>query len=130
MVLCRRTRQIVAFVIGNRSAKTCRKLWQRIPIAYHHCCTFSDLWHANQQVITTGKHASVGKESGETAHVERWNNTLRQRIGRHVRKSFGKDAPLAANSPAAPNVHPCLRHPPSALAWRNKALPQHRSPYD
>jgi hypothetical protein len=30
---------------------------------------------------------------GETAHVERWNNTLRQRLARFVRKtlSFSKD---------------------------------------
>jgi hypothetical protein len=30
---------------------------------------------------------------GETAHVERWNNTLRQRLARFVRKtlSFAKD---------------------------------------
>ena len=60
VALCRRTRQIVAFVIGDRSAKTCRKLWRCIPKAYHHCRTFSDLWHAYQQVITTGKHASIG----------------------------------------------------------------------
>jgi insertion element IS1 protein InsB len=35
---------------------------------------------------------SHGKETGETAHVERWNCTLRQRIGRFVRKtlSFSK----------------------------------------
>ena len=35
---------------------------------------------------------ACGKESGQTAHVERWNNTLRQRIGRFVRKtlSFSK----------------------------------------
>jgi len=34
----------------------------------------------------------VGQESGETAHVERWNNTLRQRLARFVRKtlSFSK----------------------------------------
>ena len=31
---------------------------------------------------------AVGKDSGETAHVERWNNTLRQRLGRFVRKSL------------------------------------------
>ena len=88
VALCRRTRQIVAFVIGDRSAKTCRKLWKRIPKAYQQCRSFSDFWHAYQQVITTGKHSSVGKESGETAHVERWNNTLRQRISRYVRKSL------------------------------------------
>jgi insertion element IS1 protein InsB len=27
----------------------------------------------------------VGKETGETAHVERWKNTLRQRLVRFVR---------------------------------------------
>jgi insertion element IS1 protein InsB len=34
----------------------------------------------------------VGKETGETSHVERWSNTLRQRLGRFVRKtlSFSK----------------------------------------
>lgn len=30
----------------------------------------------------------VGKEEGETNHVERWNNTLRQRIPRFIRKSL------------------------------------------
>ena len=92
IALCRRTRQVVAFVIGDRSAKTCRKLWRRIPPQYRHCQTFSDFWQAYQQVIDSGKHCSVGKESGQTAHVERWNNTLRQRIGRYVRKtlSFSK----------------------------------------
>ncbi len=30
-------------------------------------------------------YAAVGKEMGETAHVERWNNTLRQRLARFVR---------------------------------------------
>ena len=35
---------------------------------------------------------SHGKETGETAHVERWNCTLRQRLGRFVREmlSFSK----------------------------------------
>ena len=35
---------------------------------------------------------AVGKETGQTAHVERWNNTLRQRLARFVRKtlSFSK----------------------------------------
>ncbi|TAK60538.1 IS1 family transposase [Methylobacter sp.] len=33
-------------------------------------------------------HPSVGKETGQTAHIERWNNTLRQRLARFVRKSL------------------------------------------
>ena len=38
------------------------------------------------------QHSAVGNETGETAHVERCNNTLRQRFARFVRKtlSFSK----------------------------------------
>ncbi len=37
-------------------------------------------------------HRSVGKESGQTNHVEHWNCTLRQKVARFVRKtlSFSK----------------------------------------
>lgn len=92
IVLNRRTRQVVAFVIGDRSAKTCQKLWKRIPDQYRRNQSYSDFWHAYEQLLTTGKHQLVGKESGQTAHVERWNCTLRQRVGRYVRKtlSFSK----------------------------------------
>jgi insertion element IS1 protein InsB len=34
---CRRTRQSVAFVIGDRSAVTCRRLWEAIAPAYRRC---------------------------------------------------------------------------------------------
>jgi IS1 family transposase len=92
VALNRRTRQIVAFVVGDRSAETCHKLWQRIPYEYRQACSYSDFWHAYELLSTTGKHQSVGKDSGQTAHVERWNCTLRQRLARYVRKtlSFSK----------------------------------------
>jgi IS1 family transposase len=92
LALCRRTRQIVAYVIGDRSEATCRRLWERIPEAYRHCRTFSDFWEAYQLVFPEETHSSVGKDSGQTNHIERWNNTLRQRLARFVRKtlSFSK----------------------------------------
>ena len=93
VALCRRSGQVVAYVIGDRSSRTCRKLWQRIPPAdYRQCRSYSDFWHAYEQLLSTGKHQIVGKDSGETAHVERWNCTLRQRLARDVRKtlSFSK----------------------------------------
>ena len=92
IALCRRTRQVVAFVIGDRSARTCARLWGKIPENYKHCYTFSDFWDAYAKVFPTKTHCMVGKETGETNHVERWNNTLRQRISRFVRKtlSFSK----------------------------------------
>lgn len=94
IALCRQTRQVVSYFIGDRSEESCWRLWHWIPASYRHCQTFSDFWETYQAVFGTlgTDHQSVGKESGETAHVERWNNTLRQRIGRFVRKtlSFSK----------------------------------------
>jgi insertion element IS1 protein InsB len=76
----------------DRSEKTCRRLWEAIPQAYRtgHC--YTDFWNAYQAVIPEEQHTAVGKETGQTAHVERWNNTLRQRLARFVRKtlSFSK----------------------------------------
>ena len=92
IALCRRTRQVVAYVIGDRSQATCRKLWHQIPETYRTSSTFSDFWQAYDAVFPETTHQSVGKETGETAHIERWNNTLRQRVSRFVRKtlSFSK----------------------------------------
>lgn len=90
IALCRRTRQIVAYFIGDRSEESCWRLWSLIPLEYRHCATFSDFWETYQSVFGTlgTDHQSVGKETGQTAHVERWNCTLRQRLARFVRKSL------------------------------------------
>ena len=88
IALSRRTRQVVAYVIGDRSEKTCRNLWERIPEAYQKCNTFSDFWEAYQKVFPEEPHQAVGKDSGQANHVERWNNALRQRLARLVRKTL------------------------------------------
>jgi len=88
IALCRATRQVVAYVIGDRSQASCRQLWERVPIAYKSGHCYSDFWEAYALVIPAGQHTAAGKETGLTAHVERWNNTLRQRLGRFVRKSL------------------------------------------
>jgi insertion element IS1 protein InsB len=88
IALCRATRQAVAYVIGDRSRATCQKLWAAAPSAYRRAHCFSDFREAYQLVIPAEQHTAAGKESGLTAHVERWNNTLRQRPGRFVRKSL------------------------------------------
>jgi insertion element IS1 protein InsB len=93
LALCRETRQIVAFVEGDRSRATCERLWRAIPAFYKQASCYRDLWEAYQEAIPEERHQeAVGKEEGETSHVERWINTLRQRLSRFVRKtlSFSK----------------------------------------
>jgi insertion element IS1 protein InsB len=92
IALCRKTRQVVAYALGDRSKQTCQRLWEAIPPAYRKGYCFTDLWGAYSAVIPDEQHTAVGKETGETAHVERWNNTLRQHLARFVRMtlSFSK----------------------------------------
>ena len=87
-VMCRRTRQIIAFVIGDRSENTCRRLWNKVPVEYRSCISYSDFWDAYQKVLPEKTHHAVGKESGQVSHVERWYCTLRQHQARYVRKTL------------------------------------------
>jgi IS1 family transposase len=79
---------LTAFFIGNHDVAACQQLWQCIPSNYARCATRSDAWQAYAAVPAPQQHQSVGKETGETAHQERWYNTLRQRLARFVRKSL------------------------------------------
>jgi insertion element IS1 protein InsB len=93
IALCHAARQGVAYALGDRSAATCRKLWGRIPAAYRAAHCYTDFWEAYRSVVPAEQHTAAGKETGLTAHVERWNNTLRQRLGRFVRKSLSFSKP-------------------------------------
>jgi insertion element IS1 protein InsB len=92
LALCKQTLQVVASVIGGRGIETCQQLWANVPELYKQGLIFTDFWEAYQAVIPVHQHQAVGKDSGLTAHVERFNNTLRQRLARFVRKtlSFSK----------------------------------------
>jgi insertion element IS1 protein InsB len=92
IALCRETRQIVGYAVGNRKRSTCLRLWKSIPKPFKKAVCFTDFWEAYRGVVPRKQHRAIGKETGQTAHVERWNNTLRQRLSRFVRKtlSFSK----------------------------------------
>ena len=92
IVLCRQTRQIVAYLVGDRSAESARALRERIPRDYRRRATRSDWLLAYAETFPRRTHRCCDKAEGETCHVERWNCTLRQRLGRFVRKtlSFSK----------------------------------------
>ncbi len=89
----RKTRKIIACYIGDHSMESCKMLWQRIPERFRYQTSFSDFWEACNFICQkTGQHQKAGKESGQTNHMERWNNTIRQWPGRLTRKtlSFSK----------------------------------------
>jgi insertion element IS1 protein InsB len=91
IVQCRRSRQILSLFIGDGSMESCKQLWRKLPSEYLGCKIFSDLWRL-YNCIPAKTHQKVGKETGQTNHIERLNNTLRQRVSRLVRKtlSFSK----------------------------------------
>jgi IS1 family transposase len=90
IALCRKTRQVVAYALGHRSAQTCQRLWEAIASTYRQRHCFTDFWAAYKAVIADEQHTAVGKETGETAHIERWNKTLRQRLARFVRMTLSR----------------------------------------
>lgn len=93
LALERQTRRIVGFTIGDRSAQTCEKLWASLPATYRkRAICYTDFWASYGAVLPAKRHRAVGKETGETAHIERFNNTFRQRCANLVRKtlSFAK----------------------------------------
>ena len=89
LALCQRTRQIVAFAIGRRDDLTCQRLWSAIPAPYRavaQCLT--DHWESYANVLPRAQHRSVAKKQRLTNHIERFNNTVRQRLGRLTRKTL------------------------------------------
>jgi IS1 family transposase len=88
LALCRRTRQVVAYWLGDRTEIGALQLWRRIPDDYIHCASFSDRWLPYAHVFDLHRHRMVDKQDGETNHVERWFNTLRQRLARFTRKTL------------------------------------------
>ena len=62
LALCRRTRQVVAYAIGNRGEATCRKLWSPIPESYRRGILYSDFWESYRKVLPEGRSASGGRQ--------------------------------------------------------------------
>ncbi len=92
MVMNTANRQIIALHIGGRGKEDAMLLFKSIPAVFRENATFfTDFWKA-YQIIGMENHIATGKEKGYTNHIERFNNTLRQRCSRLVRKalSFSK----------------------------------------
>lgn len=92
LALCRRTRQIVGWWYGPRDTHSCWSLWHNIPEPYKRGLCYSDLHASYARIVPAEQHEPCTKQEGQTNHIERFNLTLRQSVGRLVRKalSFSK----------------------------------------
>jgi insertion element IS1 protein InsB len=64
----------------------CERVYRQCAVAY------TDFWDAYGCIFPEKRHKAVGKETGQTSYIERFNCTMRQRVSRLVRKtlSFSK----------------------------------------
>ena len=87
------SKEIVGVYVGSRDKEGAQGLWDSLPAVYRQCAVaYTDFWRAYGNVFPAKRHKAVGKETGKTSHIERFNCTMRQRISRLVRKtlSFSK----------------------------------------
>ncbi|BAU09987.1 IS1 transposase (plasmid) [Leptolyngbya sp. NIES-3755] len=87
------TREVVGCYVGDRSSESATALWQSLPAVYRQCAVcYTDFWVSYPPALPSSRHRPVDKSSGLTSYIERFNNTLRQRVSRLVRKtlSFSK----------------------------------------
>jgi insertion element IS1 protein InsB len=87
------TREIVGAYVGDRSEAGAQGRWDSLPAVYRQCAVvYTDFWSVYVLVFLSKRHQAVGKESGKTHYIERFNCTMRQRASRLVRKtlSFSK----------------------------------------
>ena len=88
-----RSAAIVGVYVGARDRGGAEGLWHSLPAVYRQCAVaYTDFWSSYTESFPANRHRAVGKETGRTNQIERFNNTMRQRISRLVRKtlSFSK----------------------------------------
>ena len=88
-----RTGEIVGCHVGKRDRKGAKGLRDSLPGVCRQCAVcHTDFRASYENILPACRHRAVDKKSGKTNHIERFNNTMRQRVSRPVRKtlSFSK----------------------------------------
>ncbi len=81
LALDRKTRQIIAFPVGDRRKDSAKQLWEKIPNAYREQAIFyTDEYDSYPGIIPESQHRPLPKGTVQTNYIERFNCTLRQRV--------------------------------------------------
>lgn len=90
------TAELVGVHVGARDRVAAEGLWSSLPSVYRQCAVaYTDFWSAYDEVFPASRHRAVGKETGRTNKIERFNNTMRQRVSRLVRQTLSFSKKLA-----------------------------------
>jgi insertion element IS1 protein InsB len=92
----KQTRQILAFHVGDRSHESAKQLWPNLPVVYREQATFyTDQYAVYTGIIPAAQHKAITKHARKTNRIERFNNTMRQRVSRLVRDTLAFSKKLA-----------------------------------
>ena len=87
IMVCRVSRQVIAFFLGNRSFHSLQELWWRVPRAYRKKLIYTDLYEVYAQFFAAWQHRPSPKGSGRTSVIEGLNNKWRNRVSGLVRRT-------------------------------------------
>jgi insertion element IS1 protein InsB len=77
MAMDAKTRQIIAFHVGERSRDRAKELWAKSPLVYREQATFhTDQYDAYTGVIPAERHKAITKKARKTNHIERFNSKV------------------------------------------------------
>ncbi len=87
IAVSRLTRQVLAFFLGDRSIRSLRALWARVPPAYRRKLVYTDEYEVYAKLLRSWQHRPSPKGSGRTSVVEGLNNKWRSRLSGLVRRT-------------------------------------------
>jgi insertion element IS1 protein InsB len=97
------SRHIVGVYVGSRSRNAAKRLWQSLPAVYRQCAVcYTDYWEAYEQVLPSKRHRAVGKETGKTNYIERFNPRGANSVSQHPAsacRSIGTQVALVFKMP-------------------------------
>ncbi len=89
MGVFRKTRQVLALALGERTDQTFARAWAQVPADYQSRPVYTDHWGAYARLLPAGQHHPCDKGSGLTSIVESLNTKWRQRQSGLARRSCG-----------------------------------------
>lgn len=98
------SQQILSFHLGSRDEKSARAVLKKVPFYIRkHALLYTDAWKAYKKVANPERHIYSDKK-GVTNKLEGFNNFMRQRCSRLVRKTTAFSKKLKNHEGAIKNL--------------------------